>query len=133
MTSGFWWALIKTAFHCFLWLKLFTMSSSLQWWLRRRFDNLFTCNELVTCQTWRLQQLQSQSYCMCVCVCGCIYVCMCVCVCVCVWGGGGGDHPRPLALRPHQMPGLISAKGSGKLLYKSSGLCFTSIYFDKIK
>ena len=64
---------------------------------------------------------------------------MCVCVCVCGGGGGGGGggapppHPRPLALRPHQMPGLISAKGSGKLLYKSSGLCFTSIYFDKIK
>ena len=57
-----------------------------------------------------------------------------MCVCVCVGGGGGGGAPpRPPAQSTHQMPGLISAKGSGKLLYKSSGLCFTSIYFDKIK
>ena len=45
----------------------------------------------------------------------------------------GGVHPRLLALRPLQMLCLNSVKGSGKVLYKSSGLHFTFIHFDTAK
>ena len=66
-----------------------------------------SCNELVSCQTWRMQQLQSQSY----------------------FGRNPPPSPRPKTSNA----GLNSVKASGKPWYKSSGLCFTFTHFDKLK
>ena len=54
-----------------------------------------------------MQQLQSQSY----------------------FGGNPLPYPSPKASNA----GLNSVKDSGKLWYKSSALCFTSIHFNKLK
>ena len=102
VTSGLWWALLKTAFHYFLFLKLFAMSSPLQWWPHRSFDSLF-----ILYWTSILPNLENAA----------------VTVSKLFWEKST-LYPSPKTLNA----GLNIAKGSGKPWYRSSGFYFYPFY-----